>query len=317
MAKKFIPATDEVWRLHNIQELDCLYFQGFCEDGHYGGPRGHGTTRQGIYCCSPSGRFLASVNTTDPRRMERMLNDALDAWKAMPKKERYLDYDPASRRDEIRRASTNYPADGLALRVYTRDMPRNDLPDDWRSTAWNVDSMWLTAEEARSLLPRRIGSGRKMTWPEPLAHRLVRHHLVDNVRGQTNGYRANQVLQADLETEVLSVRRGVVELKIVGTTRATTTGQWPEDGKMSSAGGSGPHERGMQTRVVGYATWNTKKKAFIKFEVTALGTRWGRTQFNFRQDDVDETPIAFAITFDPEDPGNKVAPAEFGAYGWR
>ena len=166
-------------------------------------------------------------------------------------------------------------------------------------------------------MPRRIGSGRKVDWPESLAQRLVRHHLVDNVRGQTNGYSANQVLAAAIETEVLSVKRGVVEVKFVGATRATTTGQWPEDGKMSSAGGSGAHERGMQTRIVGYATWSTKTKAFTKFEMTAVGTRWGQTRFNFRQDDVDETPIGFAITFDAEDPGNKVAPAEFSGYGWR
>ena len=59
-----------------------------------------------------------------------------------------------------------------------------------------------------------------------------------------------------------------------------------------------------------------EKGRFVKFSLAAVGSRWGRTRYNFRQDDVDEAPIGFAIILDEEDPGRRVAPAEMGAYGW-
>ncbi len=52
------------------------------------------------------------------------------------------------------------------------------------------------------------------------------------------------------------------------------------------------------------------------FELVAVGTRWGQTRYNFRQGDLDESRIGFAVILDADDPGNRVAPAEIGAYGW-
>ena len=314
LAKKFVPVCDEVWRLHNLKEHDCLYFQGFCEEGHYGGPNRQ--TRQGIYVHTPSGKFLGSVNTTNPRHMQRMLEDALAKWKATPKKDRYLDYDPATRRDEIRRREQQFPADGLPLRVYTRDMPRKDLPDDWRKVAWNVDSLWYRKDEARALLPERLAKGRTVDWPERLARRLIQHNLVDNVRGQTNGYRPEHVQVARIRTEVVSVKKKLVTVRFEGETRATTTGTWPKDGSIGSVAGRDTFSRGVQTRLAGEAVFDRGTGRFTRFELAAVGTRWGRTRYNFRDGDVDERAIAFAIIYDAEDPGRRVAPAEMGSYGW-
>ncbi len=316
LAKQFIPAADEVWRLQHRKDLDCLFFQGFSEEGHYGGRSQPSSTRQGIYCCSPSGRFLGSVNTTDPRRMERMLRDALAKWKALPAKDRLLDYDPAARRDRIQRRAALYPKDGLALRVYSRDMPRPKVPADWRATAWNVDSFWVRKSEARTLLPARLGKGQATAWPAALAQRLVRHGFVDNVRGQTNGYRAAEVQIARIETTVLSIRGDLVAVRFDGTSRATTTGTWPKKGRYAGMAEHGPNSRGVQTRMVGTATFDRASGRFTAFELVAVGTRWGQTRYNFRQGDLDESPIGFALILDPEDPGNRVAPAEIGAYGW-
>ena len=100
LSEEFVTAADETWRLQRGSDPECRFFQSFADVGHY---RGEGTTRQGIYCCTPSGRVLGSVNTTNPQRMRRMLEGALERWAAMPKSERYLDEDPAKRREEIRR----------------------------------------------------------------------------------------------------------------------------------------------------------------------------------------------------------------------
>lgn len=316
LAKRFIPATDEVWRLHNRQDVDCLFFQGFSEEGHYGGRSRPSGTRQGIYCCTPSGRFLASINTTDPGRMAGMLRDALDAWKKLSKKERLLDYDPAERTAQINRAANQFPKDGLVVRVYSRDMPRKDLPDDWRATAWNVDSLWYRKDEARQVLPDDIKPDATKKWPEALVQRLVRHNLVDNVRGQTNGYSEAQVQRAELETTVRAIKKNAVTLSLRGASRATTTGSWPKGGAYAGMEKHGPHSRGVQTTMYGEATFDLDTGRFTSFSLVAAGSRWGQTRYNFRQGDLDETAIAFAIVLDRDDPGTQVAPAEVRAYGW-
>lgn len=314
LAKKFVAASDEVWRLHNRHELDCEFFQGFCEEGHYGGRSRPTSTRQGIYCCTPSGKFLGSINTTDPKRMIGMLERALEAWKKTPKDERYLDYDPATRADEIRRYEQQYPADGLPLRVYSRDPKRAGIPDDWRAAAWNVDSLWYRRDEMQQMVPSRMRKDAKVDWPEAIVQRFVRHNLVDNVRGQTNGYRADNVLAAKMTATITRVAKGRVTLTLQGESRTSTTGSWPKDGKVDGSGGQ--WARGVQTSMFGEAEWDTKAKRFVRLEIAARGTRWGRTRYNFRQDDVDEAPILFAIVLDEQDPGRRVAPAELGAYGW-
>ena len=305
-----------MWRLQNLKELDCKFFQGFCEEGHYGGRARPTSTRQGIYCCTPSGRFLASINTTDPKRMVAMLRTALEKYAEIPKQERLLDYDPATRAAEIRRREQRYPEDGLPLRVFTRDWRRTDLPDDWRGTAWNVDSLWYRKAEVRDLLPERLEAGKTTEWPKALVERLVRHNLVDNVRGQTNGYRANHVQLAKLTTTIKSVKRDVVTVTLQGASRAMTSPTWPEKGAFAEVEEHGPHTRGVQTTMYGEATYDRQAGRFTSFELVAAGTRFGQTRYNFRRGDLDEAPIAFVIRFDPEDEGRRVAPAEMGAYGW-
>ena len=305
-----------MWRLHNLKELDCEFFQGFCEEGHYGGRARPTSTRQGIYCCTPSGRFLASINTTDPKRMAGMLRTALEKYADIPKKERLLDYDPATRAAEIRRREQQYPEDGLPLRVFTRDWQRPDLPDDWRGTAWNVDSLWYRKAEARELLPQKLKAGESIEWPRALIERLVRHNLVDNVRGQTNGYRANHVRLAKLTTTITAVKGNLVTVTLAGASRAFTSPKWPEKGTFAEVEEHGPHTRGVQTTMYGEASFDKQSGRFTKFELVAAGTRFGQTRYNFRHGDLDEAPIAFVIRFDPEDEGRRVAPAEMGAYSW-
>ena len=101
-----------------------------------------------------------------------------------------------------------------------------------------------------------------------------------------------------------------------GESRTTTTGAWPKDGRFASMEEHGAFSRGVQTTMVGEATFDIASGRFTRFELVASGTRWGKTRYNFREDDADEAPIAFAIVYDEEDPGRKVAPAEMGGYGW-
>jgi len=303
LAKEFVPCVDEVWRLQNRQDPDCRHFQRYMEEGHM---RGVPNTKQGIYAATPSGMFLASTNTLDGGQMAEMLRRALERWKTISKKDRLLAEDPTQSR--IDRSEGRYPKDGLVLKVYSRDLQRDDLPNDWTGAAWNLDFAWFRREETRSLLPAGLTKGAKVDWPEALAKRLARFHLLDNVRGQTDAYEDGQIVEARVTTEVVKVAKGVVTVRFSGATRASTTGRWPEP--------PDPATRGLGTKIMGTAAYDPAKEKFTAFELVASGTRWGMTRFNFRETDRKPGPIGFVLTLAADAPQERAAPAFFGQYRW-
>jgi hypothetical protein len=295
-----------VWRLQNRKDPDCLHFQKYMEEGHM---RGVPNTKQGIYAVTPSGAFLASTNAIDGKNMAAMLQRALDKWKSMSKQERLLSEDPGKSSPLIQRQENNFPADGLALRVLSRDIGRTDLPDDWRGKAWNVDFAWFRKNEMAQLLPKDLTKGAAIEWPAPLARRLARFALVDNVRGQTDAYADKDVLEASIKTEVTKVAKGLVTLRFTGLTKASTSGQWHDDNPPAGS-------RGLGTKILGNAVYDPQRGRFTSFEMLAIGTRWGMTRFNFREQDQKISPIGFALVLAEDKPSNRVAPAHVFAYGW-
>ena len=149
LAARFVPAADEVGLLQRGRGPEGELFLKFAEKGHYGGRTRPTSTRQGIYCATPSGEFLSSLNHNDPRRVEAALRKALEAWEAMPREKRLLPGAPAAAPEGRFRYESLFPADGLALRVFVRDLPRGEgcatttKEEDWRARSWNQDTVWF------------------------------------------------------------------------------------------------------------------------------------------------------------------------------
>jgi hypothetical protein len=275
--------------LHRRKGAECDFFRGICEQGHYGGRTKPTNTRQGIYCATPSGRLLASVNTTDPRRMEQMLDEAWKKWQAMPKDERYATPAPEATKARPKRC----PTDGLVLRAYVRDLPRKEKIKGWRGAAWNTDTVWFRNAEARAWLPESLKVGAEREVP---VRRLTRFAIVDSVRGQTRSFSENQIVDSTVTSRITAVEDSLVRVELVGKSHAET------------------ENRGVRVRLKGRATYDTSKDRFVKFELVGFGTRWGTTEYNARQDDRKPSPIGYAFVLAPE--GDTVEPAFWWAY-WR
>lgn len=299
LSAQFVPAADEVYRMQNLQtgtDPECRLFQKFAEVGHYRRP---GATRQGTYAVTPSGVLLDSLNSNDPERVAGMLRRALAKWQTLTREERLLPDDPQKQVAEIKRPERFYPKDGLVLYVTSRDMPRGPekekpAKEDWRQLAWNQDYAWFTRGEARQFLPAEPEVGKKHDIPLPIVHRIACAHLVDNVRGQTAPFEESQVKKARLVAEVTAVDRNLVTLRLEGETR-------------TEAEGTRPH--GLDTRLLRKATYDLTKERFQSFEMVALGSRWGGTQYNVRRGDLDEAPIGLLFTLAGDGPCERVAPA--------
>ena len=66
---------------------------------------------------------------------------------------------------------------------------------------------------------------------------------------------------------------------------------------------------GKYLRVLGYdAVWDRDARAFVEFDLVALGVRWGFTRFNGRRGDPGPSAVGFAVGLAPAHLAGRVAP---------
>ncbi|HSI74175.1 MAG TPA: hypothetical protein VK934_13445 [Fimbriimonas sp.] len=307
-------AADEVGRLQRGSDPECRLAQKVFEQGHYAGRTTPSDTRQGTYALTPTGILLGSMNRNDAAAMAELLRRSLDKWNSLSLQERMVS-DAKERAKEVKRYEDQYPAAGLVLRVFSRDLPREQKPADWRADAWNQDYAWFRPAEVSSMMPSSFAVGQKSTIPEALVKRLVQFNLVDNVRGQVWHFPEQDVKQARMTAEVIDRKGDIATLRVTGETRAESEGSWSIAGYRDMNSPSA-QKRGVHLKLYGTATYNSTKKRFTSFDVVALGNRHGATQYNGRHDDLGPAPIGFLVTLAGNSAAEKVAPAFFYSYSW-
>ncbi|MBT8485171.1 MAG: hypothetical protein KJO43_06295 [Phycisphaerae bacterium] len=320
-----MPAADEVGRLQRGQGAECDLFRTIAEQGHYAGRTVPSDTRQGIYATTPSGILLASVNSRSAREVTSMLERALAAWEVLPRAERRMDPASLTRAPLRARWERLYPEDGLVLRVTSRDLREPSDPaaeptrprrrSSWKRHAWNQDYAWFRRLEMMSFVPASRRVGATTTLPESLAERVVRLHLVDNVRGQVRAFSRDEVQRAEVTSRITAIDDGRITLALSGRTRAVhaATPEPPaEEGRRRNPERA---ERGVETELTGRAIFDTERRRFVAFELVAIGKRWGATRYNGRERDTAAAGIGIAFTLATNDP--PVAPAYIWEYGWR
>jgi hypothetical protein len=197
-----------------------------------------------------------------------------------------------------------------------RDLPRNGTPTGARAQRWNRDHAWFSAEEMPGWLPASLEPGAGGAVSDTVVARLAGYHLVDNVRGQTIPFAPEETAGSALRSTVIAHDGDLVSLEITGTTRARTDGTWRLG--ESDWAPAAKHPRSLETRAYGRATWDAAARRFTAFELVALGTRVGRTQYNGRGDDDGPSPIGFSFRLAPPGPAACVPPAFIDIYdaGW-
>jgi hypothetical protein len=310
LAKEFVACADEVYHLQTVKGPEADLFRKIAEQGHYGGRTKPTTTRQGIYACAPNGVFLASINTTNAAAMAEFMQKALAKWKELKPEDRLMKEAPAADPADRTRWERLFPADGLVLKDFSRDLPRENVPQN----AWNLDYAWFRKAEARAFLPESIEPGALQAVPRELVLRLARFHLVDNVRGQTYPWQEAEIAWAEMATVVEEVKDGRARIRIAGKAKASAVGKWRVNGFDPTAG---DQKRGFDAKILGNATWDLAKEKFVEFELVAAGPRWGGTQYNGRASDLGEAPMAHLLRLAGETPAERVAPASIWGYGWK
>lgn len=202
---------------------------------------------------SPNGELLAHG-----------LDEGLKKWTEIPEERRktladFGEYDAS--------LDPKPPTGGLRFKVFARGFSRNDAgaleiykTKVTRSLEAGRDYLWLTADEARSLVP----TGGTLKVPDPIVDRICRTCLVDLVRvgGNGNARKAEEVLSRELVLTQARAGDGEVRLRISGAARLAT--------RDAGSGAQGGEPKKDDYRFDGEAVYDPKKQAFSRFEFVAF-----------------------------------------------
>lgn len=304
-AEDFACAADEVWRLQRGSDADCVFFQRAVNGGERITDRG---TRQGTWVFSGSGELLARVNTRDVEKQLATLAKGLAAFEALPLEKRRLAADTDLTSGH--RWEDGFPETGLALERIGRELGPEGLSGA-PHPRWNRDFAWFAEDELAWAADPDLAVGDRC--PLPLvATRLARFHLVDNVRGQTLPFAHDEIEHAELYATLTGIegegpaRRLVFDL--AGRTSAEAAPEWLLGESLWKPNQVHPH--GIVCTLAGEAVYDPTARRFERFELVAVGRRWGRTVMNGRARD--DSPGAVAFHFRPTE--RRIAPTFVAVY---
>ena len=308
MKEDFIPVAINVNYLQSKKDREGLLFRKIAEQGHYAGRTKPTGTRQGFYIATIDGALLASGNNHSAIKVMQLMQKGLNGWKRGKKNQAGKFSSPAAKPAQDR--SVAFPAGGLILRQAVRDLPRPDQPHH-KTNKHNFDHVWMTAEEIKAFAPSKQKRGFSYAIPEKIVRRLIRWHLIDQVKGESTPWGKANIVDASINATVTQVKNlkpesRLVRIKLNGNAKCVAAAS----GKVNPYGNfKVDKERGIEAVIKGWLTYDTRTETFTEFDMLALGERWGATTYNFRQDDLERSPIGFAFKLLPAKPENKTKPA--------
>jgi hypothetical protein len=274
--RSFVAYAGDQWYLHRQHDAAGAFFWKVAQQGH-NRDLPEDQTRQGIYVATPDGELLGSLNSWSAAKTLAMLRSAAEQWaqrapqrpgqRATGRKLKTTAgaTSPGAGRVDDPRYARRPPAGGLILNVASRIPPETPGGQWTLNRATGRDHMWLTREEWHSLLPAGWQTGVHYPVPRAVAERLIRFHLVDNVRGEPPVWSREEIRQADLTLLVEDGAAG--RLRLEGTAR------------MEAPANDGGAARGYDARLQGALTYDRAADRFTQLDLLSWGEAWGEGRY--------------------------------------
>ncbi len=208
---------------------------------------------------------------------ERELGKILEEFKALPEEERKPDVKVPADAAPPKRPLPAPPEGGLVIQGYCTYMRLGEggkavrskewyykkNPDRWAAETQN-DFLWMTAAEAKSLVPADPAKGAKLEVSAALRKRFFSTLGIDYMEGSVNSLPPRETAMALVVEEAGA---DTILMKIEGGAKL---GKEDDEARRSE-----PRSRGCDVRVLGTAVYDRSKQAFTRFEVVGLGRAWG------------------------------------------
>ena len=254
---------------------------------------------------------MVSVNSTQVGRVQRLLGDAIRIWKKTTPAERSPDFKKSVASDP--KFSQQPPTGGLYLRSISRDLPRDAKAKPTDLSANNIDHVWIKREEMLSMVPDNPTKGQLIPMPNEIAERLARFHMIDSVRGQTNPFDEGQVKINDVGLKVMKVTDDSIKFVVYGRSSANRP---PSKETNPFTGFRVTKNIGNDLVWSGAVAFDRKQQQFVRFDLLAVGERWGGSLYNFRDSDLGRSPIGVAFQIISNVDDNPTPPSFLAYYNY-
>ena len=268
--KHFIPVALDTYFRGNSHEL------AYCKKIRAGGNH--------LVAASASGKVLASGRAL--RMHSKALGPVLAEFKKLPAAERRWKLDDPAKAAPPRRPVPQPPVGGLVIRGFCTYMQKDakgewarakrfyyeQNPDRWAAETQS-DMLWLTATEARSLVPAQAKVGARVLVAPAIRERFFSTIGIDYMEGSVNSLKPRATEMTLTVTEVTP--KGI-------TLRLDGYGRMGREFDLKQR--NQPHSRGCELRVLGSLHFDRRKKAFDRFDVVGLGEAWGNKMKYIRRE---------------------------------
>ena len=251
-------AADDVAYSHGSDELKQKKEYKFLRDAMSKAPHG---IHQGIYVITPSGKFLGRIQdgwpVPDPVKSLVRLKKAKSDFDSLAKNERTSSLKlTANDRAMWKPSEVKAPVGTLQLHNVSRGYKFVGMEDfDVRTPHhFALDSLWLSSDEARTMVPSDLSVGSKSKVGKEVTMRmLVHNHLQQGCAAWWHEH----VKKADFTVEVVKRERSLVHLQYKGAFDMKGDSKWQKDGYKGT--------------MLGKAVWNADKRKFESIELVSLG----------------------------------------------
>jgi len=164
-----------------------------------------------------------------------------------------------------------------------------------------------------AMVPDDPSKGQLVPMPEAVAERLARFHMIDSVRGQTNPFDEDQIEIKDVGLKVMKVSDDSIKFVVYGRSSADRP---PSKKTNPYTGFRITKSSGNDLVWSGAVVFDRKQKRFTRFDLLAVGERWGGSLYNFRDTDLNRAPIGFAFQIIPNVDDNPTPPSYLAYYNF-
>jgi hypothetical protein len=231
-----------------------------------------GSTSQGKYIVAADGTAYGFNNNRSVERVLQLMDRSLAQFKATPPAKVDL---PQTLLDA--KFAPEAPEGSTIVRLFTRIQP---APRGCDSANENVarDHLWILPEETAALAKGEV--------PEAFKWRLARFALVDNVRGEPDHWRSQEILKAMLKLKKLGAGKFALDGEFAMQT---------QDGK-----------RGYECKLEGEVTFDKLEKV-SGFKAFSSGQAWGRSTYT-PDPPAGKFPLVIAFVLPKDEMAKTVAP---------
>jgi hypothetical protein len=245
----------------------------------------------GFAVCTAAGKFLGTADD---------LEGCIEKYKKLARSERI----PAALiQEKDAKAVPAPPAGGLVLMAYCTHLERtesgeysrakrmlNDIfpttmasPTDQATTG--CDTLWLTQEEWKALVPARPEVGAKVEIPATVTRRILGLHACD-FHPVTGGEDGNRPGSAQTGGFRLSVERATASSILLRLEGSAQTGSPFDPSNLV---------KGCEMKFLGFLEIDRAKGRFTRFDVVGLGECWGKPTNAARSGKLDAPPRRWPV----------------------